>query len=200
MGSTGSRREYRSRSGSCSGCSRPTRRPATTASPRSAPDSQAAPWDTSGSTATRRRSSWATPARWRAERPALARRGARVTVFDLKPAEELAAAAAELAIPGVELRLGSYEGIEEAGLIVPSPGVPAGAPVLVEARRRGVPVMAEIELAGAIAAAPIIAVTGTNGKTTTVMMTAAALREAGQQVFVGGNALAGGYQLPLIAA
>src|SRR5438128_1121752 len=114
----------------------------------------------------------------RAAAPVLARRGARVLVFDAKPAEALGAAVAELALPGVELRLGTYAGIEEVKLIVPSPGVPGEAPVLVEARRRGVPIMAEIELAGAIAAAPIIAVTGTNGKTTTVMMTAAALREA----------------------
>jgi UDP-N-acetylmuramoylalanine--D-glutamate ligase len=138
----------------------------------------------------------------RAAGPVLARRGASVVVYDAKPVDELREAAAELQAQGVEVRLGDdrYSGIDEADLIVPSPGVPAEAAVLRDADERGVPIMAEIELAGAIASAPIIAVTGTNGKTTTVMMPAAALGAAGRDVIVGGNTLAGGYQVPLIAA
>src|SRR5262249_33471208 len=135
----------------------------------------------------------------RAAAPVLAWRGARVVVFDAKPAAALGEAPAELRAAGAELRLGDpdYAGIEAADLVIPSPGVPADAPVLAAARARGVPVLAEIEVAGAISRAPIIAVTGTNGKTTTVMMTAACLRAAGRHVVVGGHALARGYQVPL---
>src|SRR5436305_4647801 len=88
----------------------------------------------------------------RAAAPVLARRGAKVIVYDAKPAGALGDAVRELAVPGVDLRLGDpgYTGIEMADLIIPSPGVPAEAPVVMAARRRGVPVMAEIEIAGAI--------------------------------------------------
>lgn len=138
----------------------------------------------------------------RAAAPVLSRRGARVVVYDAKPEEALGEAVARLRAQGIEVRPGSAEcpGIEAAEIVVPSPGVPADSPVLAAARDRGARVLAEIEIAGAIARAPIIAITGTNGKTTTVMMAAAALREAGLEVLVGGNALAGGYQVPLIAA
>ncbi len=138
----------------------------------------------------------------RAAAPVLIRRGARVIVYDARDEEQLGVAARELRAAGAELRAGDPKcrGIESADLVIPSPGVAAESEVLRAARARGTPVLAEIEVAGALARAPIIAVTGTNGKTTTVMMAAAALRAAGQEVLVGGNALAGGYQVPLIAA
>src|SRR5690348_230526 len=87
----------------------------------------------------------------RAAAPVLARRGARILVFDAKPLEALGDAVNVLSVPGVELRAGepACPGIEEADLIVPSPGVSADSPVIAAARRRGVPVVAEIELAGA---------------------------------------------------
>ena len=137
----------------------------------------------------------------RAAAPVLARRGARVRVYDARPAAELGDAPALLE-GCAELRLGDpdYAGIEECDLIVPSPGVPADAPVLQAAVRRGTPVLSEIEIAYRISRAPIIAVTGTNGKTTTVMMTAAILEADGRQVQVAGNTLAGGFQVPLIRA
>ncbi|MCC2670512.1 MAG: UDP-N-acetylmuramoylalanine--D-glutamate ligase, partial [Armatimonadetes bacterium] len=137
----------------------------------------------------------------RAAAPVLSRLGARVRVYDERPAADLGPVPAEL--NGVaELVAGSagYPGIEECDLIVPSPGVWADAPVLLDAVRRGTPVLSEIEVAYRIAAAPIIAITGTNGKTTTVMMTADILRAAGRQVQVAGNTLAGGFQVPLIQA
>ncbi len=137
----------------------------------------------------------------RAAAPVLARRGARVRVYDARPAAELADTP-ELLAPVAELRLGDpeYRGIEECDLIVPSPGVPANAPVLRAAVQRGTPVLSEIEMAYRISRAPIVAVTGTNGKTTTVMMTAAILEADGRQVQVAGNTLAGGFQVPLIRA
>jgi UDP-N-acetylmuramoylalanine--D-glutamate ligase len=135
----------------------------------------------------------------RAAAPVLARLGARVRVYDERPAEALGAAVSEIA-PHAELRLGDplYSGIQECDLLVPSPGVPANAPVLQSAVERGTPVLSEIEVAYRIAQAPIIAVTGTNGKTTTVMMIADILRADGRNVQVAGNTLAGGFQAPLI--
>jgi UDP-N-acetylmuramoylalanine--D-glutamate ligase len=133
--------------------------------------------------------------------PLLARLGARVRVFDAKPADLLGEAPARLE-QCAELRLGDphYSTIEECDLVVTSPGVPRHAPVLQEALRRGQPVLSEIEVAYRVARAPIVAVTGTNGKTTTVMMIAAILRAAGRDVRVAGNTLAGGVQTPLIEA
>jgi UDP-N-acetylmuramoylalanine--D-glutamate ligase len=132
----------------------------------------------------------------------LVRRGAEVTVHDPKAEAELLEPVAALREIGAGWRVGAaaYEGIDAADLVVPSPGVPMEAPVLVEARRRGTPVLAEIEIAGRIAAAPLLCVTGTNGKTTTVLMLAQMLRADGRDVQVAGNTLAGGYQVPLIQA
>src|SRR5207237_8570556 len=62
------------------------------------------------------------------------------------------------------------------------------------------PVMAEIELAWRISRAPIVGITGTNGKTTTVFLTAAMLQAAGRDAQVCGNTLAGGFQVPLVQA
>lgn len=137
----------------------------------------------------------------RAAAPVLAQLGARVRVYDERPADALGDAPAQIA-PHAELFLGNphYPGIEECDLIVPSPGVWADAPVLRAAVERGTPVLSEIEVAYRIAQAPIIAITGTNGKTTTVMMVADILRADGREVQVAGNTLAGGFQVPLIQA
>ncbi|MBI3910448.1 MAG: UDP-N-acetylmuramoyl-L-alanine--D-glutamate ligase [Armatimonadetes bacterium] len=138
----------------------------------------------------------------RAAAPVLARRGARVVVYDAKSKAELGDAVTCLRTAGIDLHLGDpdYPGIEAADLVIPSPGVRADAPVLLAARARGVPVLSEIEIAYRLSRAPIIGITGTNGKTTTVLMTAAALRQAGFDVLVAGNTLAGGFQVPLIQA
>jgi len=137
----------------------------------------------------------------RAAAPVLARQGARVTVYDDRSAEELGEAVTALR-DFAELSLGDphYPGIEACDLVVPSPGVPADAPVLRAAVERGTPVLSEIEIAYRIARAPIVAVTGTNGKTTTVLMVAGILKAAGRETQVAGNTLAGGFQVPLIQA
>lgn len=75
----------------------------------------------------------------------------------------------------------------EADLLVPSPGVPAEHPLIRHARDRDVPVWSEIELAARFCPAPIVAVTGTNGKSTVVSLLAAMLREAGRTVHLLGN-------------
>jgi UDP-N-acetylmuramoylalanine--D-glutamate ligase len=89
----------------------------------------------------------------------------------------------------VELVLGddSPDLLANIELVVPSPGVPASAPVLVAAARNQVPIVSEIELAHAAIDAPIVAITGTNGKSTTTSLVGAMLEQAGRSVFTGGN-------------
>jgi UDP-N-acetylmuramoylalanine--D-glutamate ligase len=129
-------------------------------------------------------------------------RGHTVVAHDRKSAKELGERLSRLAALGVECRVGddAYRGLEEADLVIPSPGVPADAPPIQEAMARRLPIRAEIEVAGEMARAPILAVTGTNGKTTTVLMLGEMLRAEGREVVIAGNLLAGGRQLPLIAA
>lgn len=120
---------------------------------------------------------------------ALMAQGARVILYDSKPAEQLGEEARVLAQEGFRLALGNpeYPGIEEAEVVVPSPGVRPDAPVLVHAGERGAEVLGEIEVAYRIADAPIIAITGTNGKSTTTAMCGLMLEGAFPKVWVGGN-------------
>jgi len=119
----------------------------------------------------------------------LAARGASVTVSDVKPAAELASEIEALRGTQVEILTGdeAYGGIEEAELVVPSPGVPLDAPPLLRARQRGADVVSEIEVAFWIAPCPIIAVTGTKGKSTTSALIDEILKGEGKKVRVGGN-------------
>ncbi len=135
----------------------------------------------------------------------LLNQGATVRVYDAKPEAALnaeAVAAARALGNGVSLALGTGDVDWSAtDLVVPSPGVPKSAPPLVEAVRRGVPVLGEIEVAYRLARAPILAITGTNGKTTTTALLGAICREAGLQTWVAGNiAEDEGKRLPLIRA
>ncbi len=75
----------------------------------------------------------------------------------------------------------------DADLIVPSPGVPTDVPVLKAARSRGIPVLGELALAAGRIQVPVIAVTGSNGKTTVTSLIGHLLRTAGKKIFVGGN-------------
>ena len=119
----------------------------------------------------------------------LVRRGARVRATDAAPAERLAAAASELQPLGVGLELGGHrrESFTQADLIVISPGVPHRMPLLEAARAAMVPVIGELELAARSIAEPVVAVTGTNGKTTVTELIGAMLAASGRNVFVGGN-------------
>ena len=119
----------------------------------------------------------------------LARIGARVTVADRKDERELQDVMGKLDVGRVGFALGpQYErAFQDADLVVISPGVPTNAPVLETARRRGIRVIGELELASRFLAAPIVAVTGTNGKSTTVTLIGKFLHESGKQAFVGGN-------------
>lgn len=117
----------------------------------------------------------------------LVQRGARVTVCDQKPREQLVDAVMELE-PGIETRFETPAPEEAAvDLIVLSPGVDIHNPALAPARQRGVEIISELELASRLCTTPIIAVTGTNGKTTTTSLIGALLKGAGYDIKVGGN-------------
>jgi UDP-N-acetylmuramoylalanine--D-glutamate ligase len=94
-----------------------------------------------------------------------------------------------LAECGADLELGGHtsEFFADADLIVVSPGVPTNLPVLNAARSRGVPVVGELALAAGRISVPVIAVTGSNGKTTVTSLIGQLLRSSGKQAFVGGN-------------
>jgi UDP-N-acetylmuramoylalanine--D-glutamate ligase len=113
-----------------------------------------------------------------------ASRGARVTVTDLQPDETLASA-----LPGsIARELGGHRraSFVAADLIVLSPGVPP-LPEVAAARAAGVAVTGELELASRFVQAPLVAVTGTNGKSTTTTLCGAILAAGGRPTFVGGN-------------
>ncbi len=116
----------------------------------------------------------------------LAGRGAQVTGTDRKAQVD---GAGELEAAGVRLALGADapELARAAELVVLSPGVPATSPLVAAAGTAGVPVIGELELAFRLAAVPTLAVTGTNGKSTTTALCAHLLERAGKRVFLGGN-------------
>jgi UDP-N-acetylmuramoylalanine--D-glutamate ligase len=115
--------------------------------------------------------------------------GATVTAIDEKAEAELAGAALKLRAAGVKLELGvpSEAAFLEQDLIVVSPGVPANLPSLELARTRGIPVWSEIELAWRFLRGKLVAITGSNGKTTTTSLVAHILKNAGIPTLVGGN-------------
>jgi UDP-N-acetylmuramoylalanine--D-glutamate ligase len=115
--------------------------------------------------------------------------GARVTVADRKEPQELTAVLSQLEHTNIAVSVGTqYESaLEQADLVVISPGVPTQLDALSRARVRGVRVIGELELASRFLRAPIVAVTGTNGKSTTVTLIGKFLQESGKRAFVGGN-------------
>ncbi len=123
-------------------------------------------------------------ARW------LGRQGAGVTVSEIRSEQELdQKALEELRDTKVTLETGGHkeETFLGADLIIVSPGVPHDMPLLREAIQRGVRVMGELEFASRLIQTPIIAVTGTNGKTTVTEFVGLMLRRGGLECFVGGN-------------
>lgn len=135
---------------------------------------------------------------------ALSRLGADVLLSDGKTAEQLGVArVAGLEATGAPFVLGGSvtEALPEGThLVVTSPGVPKTAPILQEAVRRGIPVWSEIELAYRLTSAPIVAVTGTNGKTTTTLLIAAMLEAAGEPALICGNVSADEIKRTLVEA
>jgi UDP-N-acetylmuramoylalanine--D-glutamate ligase len=119
----------------------------------------------------------------------LRKRGARVTVTDLAAEKDLGEYAQRVREMGVQLELGPHRSktFNGSDLIVLSPGVPHNIGPILRAKKNNIAVMGEIELAFRFIAEPIIAVTGTNGKTTTTTLLGDMLKKSGLSVFVGGN-------------
>jgi UDP-N-acetylmuramoylalanine--D-glutamate ligase len=115
--------------------------------------------------------------------------GARVTVSDTKSGDELRNEIPVLLDHGITVETGGHGERTFRGqdLIVVSPGVPVDAPLLVQARALGEVVIGEIELAAQFWPGPIVAITGSNGKTTTTTLTGEILAAGGLPTLVGGN-------------
>jgi len=115
--------------------------------------------------------------------------GARVTVSDTKSGDELRNEIPVLLDHGITVETGGHGERTFRGqdLIVVSPGVPVDTPLLAQARNLGEPVIGEIELAAHFLPGPIVAITGSNGKTTTTTLVGEILNAAGLPTLVGGN-------------
>jgi len=119
----------------------------------------------------------------------LKNRGADPVITDLAPAEKLPDMVYDAYQAGIPTELGGHkqETFTSSDLIILSPGVPHTIGPVIAAREKGIPVWGEIELASRFIAQPVIAVTGTNGKTTTTTLIGDMLTQSGHRVFVGGN-------------
>ncbi|MGH7794733.1 MAG: UDP-N-acetylmuramoyl-L-alanine--D-glutamate ligase [Candidatus Binatia bacterium] len=119
----------------------------------------------------------------------LVRRGAKVWLSDLRRAEDLKPEMTNLAGLEVGYRLGGEEAswLDGIDYVVPSPGVPRENFLLQQATDREIPVLSEIELAYRFFGAPLVAITGTNGKSTTTTLIGKMIQASGQKVFLGGN-------------
>jgi UDP-N-acetylmuramoylalanine--D-glutamate ligase len=119
----------------------------------------------------------------------LRRRGAQVTVSDIRSAEALAKDIPALLEEGIMVEAGGHGLLtfRRQDLIVVSPGVPLDTPELVQAKSFGRPVIGELELAARFLKGKTLAITGSNGKTTTTTLVGDMLQEAGLPTLVGGN-------------
>jgi UDP-N-acetylmuramoylalanine--D-glutamate ligase len=118
----------------------------------------------------------------------LGKRGAKVVATDEKPFDQWGGEFQQIA-KEKWLEAGDYNVriLKDADMVVPSPGVAPRNDLLVEALKNNIPVVSEIELAYWFLKVPIIAVTGTNGKTTTTTLLGQILQRSGKKIFVGGN-------------
>jgi UDP-N-acetylmuramoylalanine--D-glutamate ligase len=116
-------------------------------------------------------------------------RGARVTVSDAKPAAELRGEIPALLDRGITVETGGHgeRTFRDQDLIVVSPGVPYDAAPLQQARALGVPIIGEVELAARFLRGRVVAITGSNGKTTTTTLAGQVIARGGKPTLVGGN-------------
>jgi UDP-N-acetylmuramoylalanine--D-glutamate ligase len=119
----------------------------------------------------------------------LRQQGARVAVSDAKSQEQLRQEIPLLLDHGISVETGEHteRTFREQDLIVISPGVPIDVPQLVNARARGIPIIGEVELAAQFLKGNIVAITGSNGKTTTTSLAGEILSAGGSPTLVGGN-------------
>jgi UDP-N-acetylmuramoylalanine--D-glutamate ligase len=116
-------------------------------------------------------------------------RGARVTVSDARRQQQLQDQIPALLDKGITVETGKHgeRTFQNQDLIVVSPGVPSDLAQLARARRAGTPVIGEIELAARFLQGEIVAITGSNGKTTTTALTGEVIAAGGSKTLVGGN-------------
>src|SRR5579864_2574838 len=116
-------------------------------------------------------------------------RGARVTVSDSKAETHLRNEIPALLDRGIAVETGGHgeRTFRDQDLIVVSPGVPSDVPQLARARAQGIPVIGEIELATRFLKGKIVAITGSNGKTTTTTLCGELIASSSQRTLVGGN-------------
>ncbi|SJZ99433.1 UDP-N-acetylmuramoylalanine--D-glutamate ligase [Trichlorobacter thiogenes] len=119
----------------------------------------------------------------------LAQQGAQITATDMRDETALAGVLTELAGLGIRFVLGHHDQADftATDLVVVSPGVPQEHPLLLKATEAGVAVASEIELASRFITAPLVAITGTNGKTTTTTLVGELFQANGFSTYVGGN-------------
>lgn len=115
--------------------------------------------------------------------------GAHVTATDTRAGAEFGDVLASLRAAGVQLELGGHseKTLANKDLVVPSPGVPADAPILLAAREKGITRWSEIELAFRFLKGKLIGITGSNGKTTTTSLVEHILRGSGRSTLLAGN-------------
>ncbi len=118
----------------------------------------------------------------------LAKHGARVLLSDVRPLQELPLSPQELQSKGIQLEAGGHTAaVLESDLICISPGIPLNVPILQQAQQQGIPIAGEIEVAYWFHRGPLIAITGSNGKTTTVTLTGRILQRRFPDALVAGN-------------
>jgi UDP-N-acetylmuramoylalanine--D-glutamate ligase len=118
----------------------------------------------------------------------LRRHGAIVFLSDIAPAERMQQAVAELERLQIPCEFGGNTSrILDADVIVLSPGVPSGAPIVKMAQANGCTIVSEVEVASWFCPAPVVAITGTNGKTTTTTLTGKMFDDAKSPAIVAGN-------------
>ena len=116
------------------------------------------------------------------------RQGHSVLVSESRPESAIAENAARLRDSGITLEAGGHtDAVYESDLIIVSPGVPPSHPIRLEAPRRGLELIGELEYASRFLSNPIVAITGTNGKTTTTALTAYILQQSGRSAVAAGN-------------
>jgi len=119
---------------------------------------------------------------------ALSKLGSKITVTDMKSENELAEQLLELKEINIDYVLGSNDvDLDKIDLIVKSPGIPLDVPIIKKAQERGIEVVTDIELAYRITKNKFIAITGTNGKTTTTALTGELIKKAGFNCQITGN-------------
>ncbi|MFQ6002906.1 MAG: UDP-N-acetylmuramoyl-L-alanine--D-glutamate ligase, partial [Candidatus Zixiibacteriota bacterium] len=115
--------------------------------------------------------------------------GAQIFVTDMKPSNLLTSEIAQLSDLNIDFETGNHtsRAIANKDYLVISPGVPLDIPILKEARKRGIPIFSEIEIAFWLSDAKIVGITGSNGKTTTTTLVGEILKEDKKESQIGGN-------------